>query len=577
MGQVWRAFDLRSETAVAVKLMLTAQADPDLLVRFEREAVVATSLRSPRIVTVYEAGRHQGQFFIVMELLEGQDLREILPRDCAGLPVDRAVNLAIQLVGGLAAAHENGIVHRDLKPENLFIQPGDQLKICDFGIARDNSLPTPATYQWPAIGTPEYMAPERWQSKPAGTASDLYSVGCILYELLVGHTPFGHNPSVGAIILRHINEEPIPPREHNPAVPRVLNDLTLALLAKDPANRPASAAEVGDRLREIRSQLGVRVTAPVACSSRELRHLELFVLDRSRGLHHRSYGVRSGWKSWQGMPLPAGPVSAMAAGSRDDNQQELAVAVGGTVFHKWWWQDAVAEHWADWHEMPALDLPVTDLAMSSVVTGHLEVFAVDSDGAIHHRWYGDEWFDQPGWSEWNDMAGPVGRPVSAIAVGSQGNHQQEIFAVADGEVWHRWWSRWSGWSEDWERLDGLAARAVDVASSSVRRTHLEVFALDDTGRIWRRWYWPDPGWSDWTLLPGPDGQVTAITAGSHSSRQQYLFAYTADGRVHRAEYQLDSKEWSDWHEMRSLVPSSLLKTLGLHGLEVAAVGSSPAR
>jgi hypothetical protein len=203
--------------------------------------------------------------------------------------------------------------------------------------------------------------------------------------------------------------------------------------------------------------------------------------------------------------------------------------------------------------MPALDLPITDLAMSSVVAGHLEVFAVDSNGAIHHRWYGDEWFDHPGWSSWHDMAGPEGRPVSAIVVASQANHHQEIFAVADAEVWHRWWRRQSSWS-DWERMGGLDTRAVDVASSSVHRMHREVFALDDTGRIWHRWYWPKPGWSYWTLLPGPaaGGQVIAITAGSHSSRQQYLFACTADGRVHRAEYQLDGEQWSAWHEMRSL-------------------------
>jgi hypothetical protein len=553
MGQVWHAFDLRSESAVAIKLVLTAQADPELLMRFEREAVVATSLRSPRIVSVYEAGRHDGQFFIVMELLDGQDLGEILRCAPGGLPVERAVNLAIQLAGGLAAVHEKGIVHRDLKPENLFIVAGDQLKICDFGIARDNRLPTPATYQWPAIGTPEFMAPERWQGKPAGPRSDLYAVGCVLYELLTGHTPFGSSPSLGAIILRHINEEPVPPRERNPAVPAALNDLTLALLAKNPEDRPASAAQVGDALREIRRELGGTgaATAPVACSSRELGHLELFVLNGSGSLRHRSYRWPDlGWLAWEGMPLPAGRVAAVAAGSHDDNQLELAVAVGGTVYHKWWWQDEAGSHWDTWHEMPSVAAPVTDLAMSSLVAGHLEVFAVDGDGAIRHCWYGDEWFARPGWSDWHDMTGPEGRPVSAIDVGSEASHHQEVFAIAGGAVWHRWFWRGSGWA-DWEEMPGLPARAVDVACSSLWRLHLEVFALDDAGRIWHRWYWQKPGWTDWAQLPAPPGGglVTAITAGSHSKRQQFLFACTADGRMHRAEYQLGDEDWSPWQEM----------------------------
>jgi Protein kinase domain len=553
MGQLWHSFDLRSETAVAIKMMLTAQADPDLLMRFEREAVVAAGLRSPRIVTVYEAGRHEKQFFIVMELLDGQDLGQVLRGAPGGLPVARALNLAIQLAGGLATVHEKGIVHRDLKPENLFIEAGDQLKICDFGIARDNSLPTPATYQWPAIGTPEFMAPERWQGQPAGPSSDLYAVGCVLYELLTGHTPFGPSPSVGAIILRHINEEPVPPRERNPAVPGALSDLTLALLAKDPADRPASAAEVDDALREIRRALvGTgAATAPVACSSRGLAHLGLFMLNGLGTLRHRSsWWPELGWLPWEDMPLPAGRVAAVAAGSHDDHQQELAVAIGETVHHTRWWQDADGDHWADWHEMPALDLPVRDLAMSSLVAGHLEVFAADSDGAIHHRWYGDEWFDAPGWSDWHDMPGPEGRPVSAITVGSQASHHQEIFAVADGAVWHRWFWRGPRWA-DWAEMPGLPAPAVDVACSSLWRMHLEVYALDDVGRIWHRWYWPDPGWSDWARLPGPagSGRVTAITAGSHSRRQQFLFACTADGQVHCAEYQLTDKDWSPWREM----------------------------
>jgi len=556
MGQVWLGFDLREEIAVAVKLMRPEIAGPDLLERFKREAVVASSLRSPRILPVYDAGEFESQYFIIMKLLRGRDLGTVIADHRArGLPADQVVGLAIQLAGGLAAVHEKGIVHRDLKPDNLFMEDGEdgeQLVICDFGIARDNSKRVPVDYQWPVMGTPDYMSPEQCQGEPVGAASDLYATGCILYELLTGMPPFGDSPSAHIRMHRQVTEAPVPPCDRNPEVPGSLSDLALRLLAKDPLDRPSSAVEVGARLREIRDELhGQAVAAPLACVSREARHLELYALAGPGALWHRSFWPEPGWGAWKSMPLPAGRVSAVAAGSHDDEQQELAVAAGQAVYHRWW-QDRDGEHWSEWAEMPALGAPVTDLALSSVVTGHLEIFALDSGGRIRHRWYGAEWFDRPGWSEWNDMEGPPAGRVSAIAVGSEANHHQEIFAVADGAVWHRWWWRGDGWSPRWGPMPGLPGRAADVASLSVHRMHLEVFALDDAGGLWHNWYWPRQDWSGWREMDAPavGSPVTAVTAGSHSGRQGYLFAHGADGRVHYREFRLDGGDWSPWQEAR---------------------------
>lgn len=430
MGQVWRGFDLREETAVAIKLMLSAKAGPDLLDRFKREAVLASSLRSPRILPVYDAGQYGEQFYIVMKLLEGRDLGKIMDdgNRATGLPIDRAVDLAIQLAGGLAAVHEKGIIHRDLKPDNLFIE-----------------------------------------------------------------------------------------------------------------------------LREIRDELRGRggVTAPLAVGSRSLRHLGAFLLDGSGSLRYHEYWPEPGWEKMDSMSLPAGQVTAVASGSHDDNHLEVAVAVGGAVYNKSCWQDPEGSHWAeDWEDQGAIGSPVRDLAISSVVPGHMELFALGADGRLRHRRWGAEWFNDRGWSEgWTDMPGPSDAPVSAIAMCSEANHHQKIFAIVDGTVWHRWWWRTSGWSR-WGQRSGIPARAVDVACSSLTRTHSEVFALDDAGRIWHRWYWPGK-WSKWQELAGPASaaKVTAIASGAHSDREQDLVALTTDGKLYHSYHWLGNGDWTKWEEM----------------------------
>lgn len=265
MGEVWQARDLRFDRGlnqardVAVKVM-HATPDDEALRRFEQEAEILRRLRHPNIVQMIESDLHQGQLFIVMELLADRDLGKVLAPGRPRLAVGRVVDLARQMASGLSAVHAAGIVHRDLKPANLFIvpsgaaRPGELLKIGDFGLAKVSNQQSIVTGQGIVLGTWAYIAPERWQGTWNGEpTADLYSLGCITYELLTGSTPFAANSM--AIVRMHCEEAPAPPRSRNGEIPQPLNDLVLRLLEKDPAKRYGTAAEVTQSLARIRDDL----------------------------------------------------------------------------------------------------------------------------------------------------------------------------------------------------------------------------------------------------------------------------------------------------------------------------------
>lgn len=238
MGEVWLARDLsllRRDVAVKV---LSSLGGASAVRRFQREAAILAGLQHPGITVVHDAGEHDGFLFIVMELLRGRDLGHVLAERGGPLPVERAVDVARQTAVALAAAHGRGVVHRDLKPGNLFVQPGDEMKICDFGIALTADASAALTTAGSVLGTPLYMAPEQWRGTGVDARADLYSLGCILYEMLTGRAPFAAAGSVYALLHQHVEDAPAPPRELRPELPTYLDDLVLTLLAKDPAARP---------------------------------------------------------------------------------------------------------------------------------------------------------------------------------------------------------------------------------------------------------------------------------------------------------------------------------------------------
>lgn len=240
MGQVWRAVDLRRSQAVAVKLILShVDGDEEMVRRFRREARISQELQHPGLTKVHEIGEHDGQPFIVMELLKGRDLAEVMADRPKGLPADEVCGIGAQIVEALRAAHRREVVHRDLKPANVFLLDGGTIKICDFGIARMAEATTQLTSSGAGpIGTPVYMAPEQWLGRRLDERTDLYSLGCVLFTLLVGRPPFtGTAPS---LMRMHIDEDPPTVRRFRSEVPEELDRLIVRLLAKDPARRPGT-------------------------------------------------------------------------------------------------------------------------------------------------------------------------------------------------------------------------------------------------------------------------------------------------------------------------------------------------
>jgi serine/threonine protein kinase len=250
MGMVWRGRDLDLNRDVAIKVMLNADDDLESFKRFQREAQVAARLQHPGLTVVHDFGRDHDQFFIVMELLKGVDLKALLREHPAGLPAGRVMKLALLAAEALSAAHENGVVHRDIKPANLFVLPDDRIKICDFGIAKLADATSALTGSGVLVGTLAYMSPEQWKNEPASARSDLYSLGCVLYAMVSGHPPFAEDQGLPALMDQHVRVVPEPPRGAH-AVPGALSDLVMRLLAKDPSARPATAAELAAALRDI--------------------------------------------------------------------------------------------------------------------------------------------------------------------------------------------------------------------------------------------------------------------------------------------------------------------------------------
>ncbi|MFI5706562.1 serine/threonine-protein kinase [Kribbella sp. NPDC051620] len=240
MGEVHRATDLVLGREVAIKLLLPSRGSLAVVERFRREARAAAMLSDPHVVASYDFGPHGDGYFLAMELVEGRTFTTEL-RTNGPLEPDRALQLVRQAAAGLAAAHQNGLVHRDIKPGNLLITDDGLVKIADFGIVRilgDTTTTLTATGQ--IVGTSQYLAPERALGEPAGAASDVYALGCVLYQLVTGHPPFvAEDPA--SIMYQHVQTMPTPPSELRPQLAGEFEALLLWLLAKDPADRPTAA------------------------------------------------------------------------------------------------------------------------------------------------------------------------------------------------------------------------------------------------------------------------------------------------------------------------------------------------
>ena len=319
MGVVYRAEDLRLKRHVAIKFLSSPRsAEPAAVERFRREAEAASALNHPHICTVHDVGHHDGQPYLVLELLEGQSLARMV---AAGpLSTERTITYALQIADALDAAHAKGIVHRDLKPSNIWVTARGDAKILDFGVAKladakatgqtATSTQLVVTAPGVSVGTPQYMSPEQVRGEAADARSDLFSLGLVIYEMATGRPAFS-GATVGVVLDAVLNRAPEPASALVHTAPPALEQIIVKAIEKDPALRYQSARDLMADLR--RTLRDVARTTPSA-GARESGSSN--VKPRRSSLRHLgplSVGVAvfalaaAGWLVWRDRPLPAAP------------------------------------------------------------------------------------------------------------------------------------------------------------------------------------------------------------------------------------------------------------------------------
>jgi serine/threonine-protein kinase len=282
MGVVYRARDQSLGRVVALK-MLSAElaAEDELLKRFQREAEAVGRLNHPNIVTVYDLGDAEGHLYMAMELLEGDDLRDLIER-ATPIPLAERSRILIEICKGLGYAHTKGVIHRDIKPANIHVTTSGRVKLLDFGLARVATR-SGITRRGMILGTPDYMSPEQAMGKELDHRTDVFSAGAVFYEFLTGQKPF-HGKTLHAVLYQIISEEPEPVLTLSPELPSRLAAVVHRMLHKDPERRFAGMGDVEAALRPIHTRI-LRSNARAGAASpppEEARMRARDLLDRAR-------------------------------------------------------------------------------------------------------------------------------------------------------------------------------------------------------------------------------------------------------------------------------------------------------
>jgi serine/threonine protein kinase len=273
MGTVYRAEQISLKRTVALKLLRHDIGGSSMLLqRFNAEAHAVAKLNHPNTVNIYDFGQDtDGTFFISMELVEGRSLRAVVHAE-APLPIRRALHIAQQICASIADAHSHAIVHRDLKPDNVMLaergRAKDIVRVLDFGIAKlrdDNRVNNAMTQAGDMLGTPQYMAPEQIRAEQIDGRTDVYALGCMLYEMITARLPF-EAPTVMALLSKHLMETPLPPSQRRPElrIPQMIDDLVMGAMAKHPDARPPTMELLGEHIAALLATLPADASGPSA-------------------------------------------------------------------------------------------------------------------------------------------------------------------------------------------------------------------------------------------------------------------------------------------------------------------------
>jgi serine/threonine protein kinase len=253
MAIVYKGMDLLLNRAVTIKVLREQfVSEDDFIKRFKREAQAVAKLSHPNIVSIYDVGHEQDFHYLVMEYVEGQNLKEVIVQKAPMDPLE-AIDYLIQILDALEHAHESGVIHRDIKPHNILVTKTGKVKVTDFGIAQAVTSAT-QTFSGTVVGSVQYISPEQAKGEATGIYTDIYSAGVVLYELLTGVLPFTGDNAIG-VALKHIQSDFIPPSQIAEGVPASLERVVLKAMTKDPVYRFQSASEMKMALEKIRGTM----------------------------------------------------------------------------------------------------------------------------------------------------------------------------------------------------------------------------------------------------------------------------------------------------------------------------------
>jgi len=512
MAVVYRAYQPSLNRYVAIKVLPPQLSfDQQFVDRFQREARAAANLRHPNIVVIHDVAHHDDTYYIVMEYLEGRTLKELVEQT-GPLPPQRAAHIVEQVAAALDYAHQRGFVHRDVKPANIFVSEGDRVTLTDFGIAKAASETEHLTRTGTLMGTPEYMSPEQAEGGSVDHRTDLYALGVVLYQMLVGRVPFrGTTPH--AVLHDVIYEAPPPPRQLNPSLSPALEQVVLKAIAKQPDDRYQRGAElVKDLRRALTEPKPKPVVAPPPQAAKPARQGRSPVGWILGGIAAVVLLLLAAVLLLGGNNPETTPVPATTAAPAQETPAPIATT---------------SEPPAAPSETPISDTPV---AIASDTPSPTTPAVAPTDTALPPT-------DTP-LAPTPTAAARFGR--LAFSSNRHGNPEIYVLDLAGGGLQRLTNNNTSDWLPDWSP-DGH-----QIAFTSQRTGSYDLWVIDSDGNNAANWV-ATGSWDEYARW-APDGQrlslsTTAVTAGIENSE---IFIRETNGTLRRLTTSQAEDQWADW-------------------------------